>query len=223
MKVSITLLVAFYLTGCTTIVNGFSDDFKVTTLPPGAVVTTTLNGQDTGCPATPCEFKVSRKDSFVARVEKPGYHPVRIIVRNSEFIRAEIDDIKAIEAEGRASGILASDVAMMISSAAFTAGATDGTALSLFNFIFNGSNGGLAAFYGAPITAGIDTVTGSQQSLYPNPISLIMIPDTIEVPDNYKLRQLPEDELTFTNYSKSKGNQVLEVTKPDKLGSVTSN
>lgn len=219
MKVSIALLAAFYLTGCTTVVNGFSDDFKVTTQPPGAVVTTTLNGRDTSCPATPCEFKVSRKDSFVARVEKSGYHPVRIIVRNSEFIRAEIDDMKAIEAEGRASGVLPSDVAMAISSAAFTAGATDGTASSLLNLIFGGSNGGLAAFYGAPITAGIDTVTGSQQSLYPNPVSLILIPDTIEVPDGYKLRQLPEDKLTFTNYSKSEDNPVLAETEPGKPGS----
>lgn len=193
------LVAAFCLTGCTTIVNGFTESFDVKTMPPGATVTTTLGGRETGCQPTPCAFEVSRKDSFVARVEKPGYHPVRIIVRNSEFVHAKIDDIKAIEAEGQAAGVLASDIAMMISSAAFTAGATDGTAASLFNFVFAGSNGGLAAFYAAPITAGIDTVTGSQQSLYPNPVSLILIPDTIEVPDSYKLRRLPDDHLTFTN------------------------
>lgn len=193
------LLSGIGLSACTTVVNGFNDTFDVNTVPPGAVVTTTLSGRETGCPSTPCAFKVSRKDSFVARVEKDGYHPVRIIVRNSEFIRAEIDDVKAIEAEGRAAGVLASDIAMMMSSAAFTAGTTDGALGTLLNFVFSGTNGGLAAFYGAPITAGLDSVTGSQQSLYPNPVSLILIPDTVDVPDSYRLRQLPDDELTFTN------------------------
>lgn len=198
------------LSACTTVVNGFNDKFDVRTVPPGAVITTTLNGRETGCLATPCTFKVSRKDSFVARVEKEGYHPVRIVVRSSEFIRAEIDDVKAIEAEGQAAGVLPSDIAMMISSAAFTAGATDGTAASLLNFVFNGTNGGLAAFYGAPITAGLDSVTGSQQSLYPNPVSLILIPDTVEVPDSYRLRQLPDDSLTFTNLSRTGDKSRLE-------------
>ena len=199
----IVMLSAATLAACTTIVRGFNDTFEVRTDPAGATVTTTLDSENAVCAATPCEIQVSRKDSFIARIEKDGYHTVRIVVRNSEFIRAEIDDRKAFEAEAEAAGILPSDIAMMITSGAFIASITEGTLVGSLELIFGNAYGGIAAFYAAPVTAGVDSVTGSQLNLYPNPVNIILIPETVEVPEAYKLRRTPEDELLFTNMEKA--------------------
>jgi hypothetical protein len=56
--------------GCATITRGTTVDFVVESEPPGAAVKTS-NGFV--CPATPCTFKMPRKDSFDVTLSKAGF------------------------------------------------------------------------------------------------------------------------------------------------------
>ncbi|HWA63082.1 MAG TPA: PEGA domain-containing protein, partial [Caulobacteraceae bacterium] len=58
------------LAACATVTRGTSTKFVVTSSPPGAAVRTN-NGFS--CEATPCTFRISRKDSFDVTVTKAGY------------------------------------------------------------------------------------------------------------------------------------------------------
>lgn len=61
---------ALSLSACATVTRGTSQQFTVNSTPPGAHVTTS-NGFE--CAATPCTFRMSRKDAFRATVSMPGY------------------------------------------------------------------------------------------------------------------------------------------------------
>ena len=67
-------LSAFALTvglgGCATITRGTTQQFTVESEPPGAQAKTTSGFS---CEATPCTFRVPRKDSFTITVSKAGY------------------------------------------------------------------------------------------------------------------------------------------------------
>ena len=77
--VSATVLVAG-LGGCATVTRGTTTQFKVSSTPPGAAVTTS-NGF--ACDATPCSIKVPRKDSFDVTVTKTGYAAKTLHVRSA--------------------------------------------------------------------------------------------------------------------------------------------
>jgi len=62
--------VALSLPACATITRGTSQQFTVTSTPPGARVSTS-NGFS--CEATPCTFRMPRKDAFRATVSLDGY------------------------------------------------------------------------------------------------------------------------------------------------------
>jgi hypothetical protein len=60
------------LCGCATITRSPTTNWRVSSFPAGAQVTTTNGGY---CDATPCSLLVRRKDHFVATLTKPGYEP----------------------------------------------------------------------------------------------------------------------------------------------------
>ena len=62
--------VALSLPACATVTRGSSQQFSVQSTPPGAQVTTS-NGFE--CQATPCTFRMPRKDAFRITVSKYGY------------------------------------------------------------------------------------------------------------------------------------------------------
>jgi hypothetical protein len=62
--------VALSLPACATVTRGSSQQFTVESTPPGAQVSTS-NGFE--CQATPCTFRMPRKDAFRVTVAKDGY------------------------------------------------------------------------------------------------------------------------------------------------------
>lgn len=62
--------VALSLPACATITRGSSQEFTVQSTPPGARVSTSNGFQ---CDATPCTFRMPRKDEFRATVSMDGY------------------------------------------------------------------------------------------------------------------------------------------------------
>ncbi|WP_374516521.1 translation initiation factor 2 [Brevundimonas sp.] len=62
--------VALTLPACATITRGSSQEFTVESTPPGARVSTSNGFQ---CDATPCTFRMPRKDEFRATVSLDGY------------------------------------------------------------------------------------------------------------------------------------------------------
>ena len=62
--------VALSLPACATITRGSSQEFTVESTPPGARVSTSNGFQ---CDATPCTFRMPRKDEFRATVSLDGY------------------------------------------------------------------------------------------------------------------------------------------------------
>ncbi|TFW13100.1 translation initiation factor 2 [Brevundimonas intermedia] len=58
------------LPACATVTRGSSQQFTVESTPPGAQVSTS-NGFE--CQATPCTFRMPRKDAFRITVAKDGY------------------------------------------------------------------------------------------------------------------------------------------------------
>jgi len=67
------------LGGCATVVRGTNTRLVVISEPPGAEVHTN-NGFS--CQSTPCNFRISRKDSFDVTVSKPGYETQTVHVRS---------------------------------------------------------------------------------------------------------------------------------------------
>ena len=62
--------VALSLPACATITRGSSQEFTVESTPPGARVSTSNGFQ---CDATPCTFRMPRKDAFRASVSMDGF------------------------------------------------------------------------------------------------------------------------------------------------------
>jgi hypothetical protein len=58
------------LPACATITRGSSQEFTVESTPPGARVSTSNGFQ---CDATPCTFRMPRKDAFRATISLDGY------------------------------------------------------------------------------------------------------------------------------------------------------
>lgn len=70
LKIVVAAAAAVGLSACATITRGTTQEFVVQTTPPGAAVKTTSGFT---CPATPCTFKMPRKDAFTVTVTKEGF------------------------------------------------------------------------------------------------------------------------------------------------------
>jgi hypothetical protein len=78
MRVLVIAAASFALVGCASVTRGTTNDVTVTTEPAGAAVRTSMNHT---CPASPCTFKVGRKDEFVVTASKPGFKEASMPVK----------------------------------------------------------------------------------------------------------------------------------------------
>jgi hypothetical protein len=78
-RIATVMVLGLSVTGCATVVRGTSTKFEIATVPPGAAVHTN-NGFS--CQATPCNFRMSRKDSFDVTVSLDGYEPQTVHVKS---------------------------------------------------------------------------------------------------------------------------------------------
>lgn len=176
------------LPACATAIRGPNVSFKVVTDPPGANVTTDLpaknekqrsqsasesHPQFRGCSPTPCEFQVSRRAEFTAMIEQDGYHPAKVEITS-----------------GLGQGVSAASATGAIVVAGGAYGALYGVA-SFWPMVFGSSaNAGAAA--GATQLAtgvgvlfvGVDLASGAMLDVRPNPLVLIMIPETEPLPED---------------------------------------
>jgi hypothetical protein len=74
------LLLAANLSACATVTRGTTTTFNVVSTPPGASVKTSTGFS---CDATPCGFKVPRKNEFDVTIAKVGYAPKVLHVRSA--------------------------------------------------------------------------------------------------------------------------------------------
>jgi hypothetical protein len=77
MKVAAALALASSLGACATITRGTTTRFTVESSPPQAHVSTSSGFS---CEATPCAFRMPRKDKFTVTVSKPGYRTATLQV-----------------------------------------------------------------------------------------------------------------------------------------------
>ncbi|MBL8537931.1 MAG: PEGA domain-containing protein [Hyphomonadaceae bacterium] len=80
MKAVLAIAAAVLASGCATITRGTTQEFVVESTPPGASVTTS-NGFE--CAATPCTFRMPRKEGFTVTVEREGYLSAEATVTSS--------------------------------------------------------------------------------------------------------------------------------------------
>lgn len=73
------IALASSLAACATVTRGTNTRMVVISEPPGAEVHTN-NGFN--CQSTPCNFRMSRKDSFDVTISKPGYETQTVHVRS---------------------------------------------------------------------------------------------------------------------------------------------
>ncbi len=67
------------LGACATITRGTTQEVVVESTPPGAAVRTTTGFT---CEATPCTFKMPRKEGFDVTISKDGYKPATVTVES---------------------------------------------------------------------------------------------------------------------------------------------
>jgi PEGA domain len=77
-KTLLAVLLSTTISGCATVINGTSQDFKMRTDPSGAKVTLT-NGST--C-ETPCEVNLKRRHDLRADIKKDGYKPVYVLIQS---------------------------------------------------------------------------------------------------------------------------------------------
>jgi hypothetical protein len=73
----LALFSAMLLSGCASVVRGTSETVSVNSQPADASIRTSLGHS---CPTSPCVVEVSRKTTFTAFAEKPGYKPGQIYI-----------------------------------------------------------------------------------------------------------------------------------------------
>jgi hypothetical protein len=79
MRILALLAAGVCLSGCATITRGTTQDFSVTSTPPGAAVKTSTGFE---CAATPCTFKMPRKNPFTVEIKLEGYQTETVNVES---------------------------------------------------------------------------------------------------------------------------------------------
>jgi hypothetical protein len=177
---------ALQLTSCATAIRGTSDEMAVTTEPPGAVVTTSLELPKSkrarrknpdlapeyyGCPETPCEFSMPRRAMFIMTFEKEGYEPVSIGVEGTFGKRALAANLGGGAATAAVMGAGAAATVSGLSSIGGAAGA-------------GGAAAGVATAGIFLVPVGVDLMTGSMLNHNPNPVTIVLPPKgTVFEPD----------------------------------------
>ena len=193
-------------TACATVVRGTHEDFKVSTQPAGATVSTTLETKSSKkarkkdpslspkyhkCPATPCEFEVPRRTKFVAIIEKDGFAAIPVIVNGKSALSGQTASIGLPTA-----GATASSAALGLTSSGLTATTASGLA-TVSGLAF--STGLFTTMFAVPVIA-VDAASGSMLSLTPNPLEVDLTPiNENEAPPAgaYDLDKLSDGDDTF--------------------------
>ena len=203
------LLSAFYLGGCATVARGPNTKMVVDTEPQGAKVTTDLETKDSrkrrkdnpdmaaeyyGCPATPCEFKMSRRAMFIMTIDHPDHDPIQIGVDHSlhkESLNANL------------AGSAGTGVAVGVGTAAFATALGGGGAVTGSSAAIGGAVGlGAAAGVGV-VSIGVDAATGSLLNLNPNPVFIALPPKGTEIVEDPRIRVVQEKRAgTYKQYKK---------------------
>ncbi len=154
----------------------------VATEPAGAVVTTTLETKESrkarksnpdlkaktyGCSPTPCEIKLPRRSKFIAKIEKPGFKPVRVTI------------LSKAGKKGKVAGSVAPTAVTILAGSEIAAASTATSFFLLEAYTIAGATTG-AVFIGVPL-AFADAVSGAMLDLYPNPIGVKLTPKSSAV------------------------------------------
>ena len=144
-------------------------------------------GDNYGCVSTPCKMKLSRRAKLDLTISLDGYHDAALSVK-SGYGRSGVGVSGVSSAAGATGGYL-------VTYGVFTAVAQLGTAL--LSAITAGATSAATAGANAGVSAaatgvagvvgvgmiGVDLATGSMKNLKPNPIYLVLIPDTEPLPE----------------------------------------
>lgn len=184
---------------CATVIRGPNVKFHVVTDPPGATVTTDLERKRPKegeskyheCAPTPCYLHVSRRAEFKTFVQLDGYHP------------AEIDITSGFGRGGAAAGATGT---IVVSAAAYTAIYIAYTGATLLPAVVTGSSlsSGAAAAGTQAATGfglafiGVDLASGAMLDVRPNPLILVMIPETEPLPEDTYVETKEELEALLT-------------------------
>ena len=206
MRVLVFISLCLAQTACATVVRGTHEDFKVSTQPAGATVSTTLETKSSKkarkkdpslspkyhkCPATPCEFEVPRRTKFVAIIEKDGFAAIPVIVNGKSALSGQTASIGLPTA-----GATASSAALGLTSSGLTATTASGLA-TVSGLAF--STGLFTTMFAVPVIA-VDAASGSMLSLTPNPLEVDLTPiNENEAPPAgaYDLDKLSDGDDTF--------------------------
>ena len=146
------------------------------------------------CEATPCTFEVPRKSNFTVEIEHPGYHPATIEIKSGIGQGASASATGATVVAAGAYVVSYATYAAAISSIALGTGAA--LSIGTLGLISPGAvlsaSSGSAALAAGPalvsaaglgvIMLGVDLVSGAMHDLSPNPLVIVLVPDTQPMP-----------------------------------------
>ncbi len=225
LKYIFLIIISIDLAGCATVARGSNVDMVIDTQPAGAVVTTDLETKQSrklrkenpdspasyyGCPATPCEFEMSRKAEFIMTIATPGYEAVEIGVDHSRHKESMNANLAGSAGVGVATAAGVGALGASLASAGYitTSAAVAGTAIAAATVA-----GGVGL-----LSIGVDSATGALMNLNPNPVFLVLPPKgkdfekdpkvalirrkRTETPEEKRARKLEEKRLKKLEKSK---------------------
>ena len=138
-----------------------------------------------GCVATPCKIKLSRRANLDLKISLEGYHDATLSVK-SGYGRSGVGASGVTSAAGATGGYLVTyGLITAISqlggalATMFTFGAASSTAGA--NAGASAAATGVAGVFGVGLI-GIDLASGSMKNLKPNPVSIVLVPNTEPLP-----------------------------------------
>ena len=185
-------LCGIYLSGCATVTRGSNVKMVIDTEPPGAIVLTDkelpsskkarkknpdLAPEYYGCPATPCEIKMSRRSEFIMTINLDGYEDVEIGVDSGIHKKSLNANLAGSTGVGAAVGLTTGAFVGALSGGGIAGGVAAGAAATV-------TGGALL------ISVGVDAATGAILNLRPNPITLTLPPEGTEFEPHPKVKEI---------------------------------
>lgn len=200
----LTLVIALpVLASCATVSRSSQDHFRIDTVPQGARVITTLETQQSQearkqnyalapryieCPSTPCAIPLPRRSEFIATVQHEGYAPAEIAIGYSTQRASGLADMGQLggaAATGAATGAAAGTMAVVTTQV--SSGILSAVSTTLGGPVFSANTAGTVAnATAAGLTTGlvvgvagiaIDSASGANLNLYPNPLVIKLAPE----------------------------------------------
>ena len=205
-------LAACISTGCATVNRGTDDHFRIDTVPQGAKITTSIETSKSkrkrrknkniapeykGCNPTPCAIQLPRLSEFTFTVERAGYEPVEMFITSSKKRGSFTANTAATTAT--TAGAVGAGIAWTTSlvAGAFGSGVSSTLAPALATSAFPPA---LAAT-GAMIV--VDSGTGANRNLFPNPVVLELTPEGLPVQNDPAVILFKEREAAEEKYNQN--------------------